>query len=98
MPRLALPLAVLLLAGCTAPIGRETGQRDSQADACRAEATRVVQWRDRGQLMRSDETESGRGTVTVAPYQRAENDRIAAQIERDRMVAACLRGAPTGTR
>jgi len=53
----------------------------------------VVQFRERGQTMRSDETESGRGTVTVAPYGRVESDRMLAQMERDRITQDCLRGA-----
>jgi hypothetical protein len=96
-PFLLAPL-LLALAACTAPLGRDSAARqpDPRADACRAEATRVVQWRDRGQLMRSDETESSRGTVTVAPFSRAESDRLGQQMERDRLVAECLRGAPQG--
>jgi hypothetical protein len=105
MPRLAPLAALLLLGACSAQLPRISalapisppppvprGERDSRYDACRAEATRVVQYRERGQLMRSDETESGRGTLTVAPYSRLENDRGAAQIDRDRLVAECLRG------
>jgi hypothetical protein len=69
------------------------GERDARYEACRAEATRVVQFRERGQLMRQDETESGRGTVTVAPFGRVESDRAAAQIDRDRLIADCLRAS-----
>jgi hypothetical protein len=94
MRRLALPLP-LLLAACTAPWG-EAPPRDPREAACRAEATRVVQYRERGQLMRSDETESGRGTVTVAPFARAESDRGLAQLEREAMVRDCLRAAARG--
>jgi hypothetical protein len=99
MPRPSPLLAALLplaLAACAAPLGRDSTaqQRDPRAEACRAEATRVVQWRDRGQLMRTDETESGRGTVTISPYSRAESERLGQQMERDRIVAECLRAAP----
>jgi len=72
------------------------GERDPRYDACREEATRAVQWRDRGQLMRTDETESGRGTVTVAPFSRTEADRMGAQMERDRLIAECLRRPVAG--
>lgn len=95
MSRFAVFLLPALLAACAMPLGSPPpGERDARLDACRAEATRVVQFRERGQTMRNDETESGRGTVTVAPYSRAESDRGFAQMERDRMVQDCLRGAP----
>jgi hypothetical protein len=97
MPRFAVFLLPVLLAACTAPLGSPPPrERDARADACRAEATRVVQFRERGQTMRNDETESGRGTVTVAPYSRAESDRMFAQMERDRIMQDCLRAAPGG--
>jgi hypothetical protein len=68
------------------------GERDARAEACRAEATRVVQWRDRGQLMRNDEIENrADGNITVAPPSRAESDRLGATFERDRIAADCLR-------
>jgi hypothetical protein len=68
------------------------GERDARLDACRAEATRVVQYRDRGQLMRLDEIENRRdGNITVAPPSRAESDRLGASFERDRIAAECYR-------
>lgn len=76
------------------PIPGVRGERDARLDACREQATRAVQWRDRGQLMRTDETESGRGTTTVSPYSRVEAERGGAQMERDRLITECLRGAP----
>lgn len=100
----ALPLTALLLGltSCNVPLPTPisapplppTAQRDAAYEACRAEATRVVQYRERGQLMRTDETESSRGTLSVAPYSRIETDRGAAQIDRDRLIADCLRGRP----
>ncbi|MGK7861387.1 hypothetical protein [Falsiroseomonas sp. E2-1-a4] len=108
MPRpRALPLTALLLglSACNIPLPTPisapppppAGQRDAAYEACRAEATRVVQFRERGQQMRTDETESSRGTLSVAPYSRIESDRGAAQIDRDRLIADCLR-APPATR
>lgn len=104
MPRFrALPLLALLAAtACSvplptpisAPTAPPPSQRDAAYEACRAEATRVVQFRERGQQMRMDETESSRGTVTVTPFSRIEADRGAAQIDRDRLIAECLRAAP----
>ena len=72
-------------------VGSPRGQHDPQLDACRAQATQAVQWRDRGQLMRTDEIENRRdGNITVAPPSRAESDRLGATIERDRLIAACM--------
>ena len=107
MPRRpAAAVALLLLGACGAPIPSfspipapvPAAQRDSRYETCRDQATRVVQYRERGQLMRSDETESGRGTLTVAPYSRVEADRGAAQIDRDRLIADCLRASPDPVR
>jgi hypothetical protein len=101
MPRPApLPLAAclllaLLVAGCAAPADPARNERATITEACRNEATRVVQWRDRGQLMRTDETESGLGTQTIAPYDRVAWDRYVQQTTRDRMTAECVRGATT---
>ena len=105
MPRLrALPPTLLLLglSACniplptpiSAPPAPAAGQRDAAYEACRAEATRVVQYRERGQTMRTDEAESSRGTLSVAPNSRVESDRGAQQIDRDRLIADCLRAAP----
>lgn len=74
--------------------GGPRGERDPRLDACREQATRAVQWRDRGQLMRSDETENSRGALTVSPLSRAESDRLGAQMERDRLIVECMRQAP----
>jgi hypothetical protein len=101
MPRHAVLLLPILLMACSAPLGpgpapRPTAERDARTEACRAEATRIVQYRERGQTMRTDETESGRGTVTVAPFSRAETDRGMAQMERDRIMRECMGGTPAG--
>lgn len=98
---LLLP-TLLLLGACSLPLPQPisapppvpAGQRDAAYDACRAEATRVVQYRERGQLMRTDETESSRGVSGTTPFSRLEADRGASQIDRDRLIADCLRGAP----
>jgi hypothetical protein len=108
MPR-RLPMLLLLtlpLAACNialpgslptpiaAPAPVPQGQRDARYEACRTEATRIVQYRERGQQMRTDESESSRGTLGVTPYSRLESDRGAAQIDRDRLIAECLSRAP----
>lgn len=76
-----------------APPPVPASERDARYLACRQQATRVVQYRERAQLMRTDETESSRGTIVVAPPERPGWDRDAAQIDRDRMIADCLRAS-----
>ncbi|WP_439597897.1 hypothetical protein [Falsiroseomonas sp.] len=106
-PLRALTLPTLLatilpLAACNLPLPQPIsappppapGQRDAAYEACRAEATRIVQYRERGQQMRTDETESSLGTLSVTPFSRLQSDRGAAQIDRDRLVADCLQRAP----
>jgi hypothetical protein len=99
-PLLILPL--LLFGACAGPAmppPLAASPRDAREAACRAEAERIVRIRERAQTMRSDETESGRGTITVAPYSRAEADRGFAQMDRDRIIQDCLRAqAPPGAR
>lgn len=90
MRPLFVALLLLPVVACARPPA-ETGPDRTRADACRAEATRLVQWRDRGQLMRTDEAESSRGTFASAPYSRVETDRLGQQFERDRLTAECLR-------
>lgn len=106
MPRLPILIVLIapLAAACTAPFGGVGNpaapgappivvERDRLAEACRQQATRMVEYRDRGQLMRTDETESGRGTDTIAPYGRVAWDRYTQQVTRDRLAADCVRNA-----
>jgi hypothetical protein len=96
MRRLVI-LLPLLAAACSAPIGpltRGQADRDPREEACRAEATRIVQYRERGQTMRTDENESSRGITTVAPFQRTESDRMRAQMDRDQIMRDCLGVSP----
>jgi hypothetical protein len=81
-----------LVAGCAGATPR--GERDTTTEACRAEAERMVLRRERAQVMRADETESGRDSLTVAPYSRAQNDRAFAQEDRNRIIAECMRANP----
>ena len=92
MVRPALLLLSLLIAGCAGPAGNTTsGPDNARLAACQAEAERMVQRRERAQVMRADEAESSRGFVTVAPIGRAANDRGFAQMDRDRIIADCMR-------
>jgi len=95
------PLLLLLAGACSAPdlsprltpVPMPRSEDSAALEACRAEATRVVQFRDRGELMRTDETESSRGTFSSAPFSRVETQRMGQQMSRDRLVEECLRGA-----
>lgn len=95
MVRPAVLLLTLLIAGCAAPVGTTPSAPDNaRLAACQAEAERMVQRRERAQVMRADEAESSRGFVTVAPTGRAANDRSFAQMDRDRIIADCMRADP----
>jgi len=84
-------LALLLpLAACAGPAPLSSPDR-ARADACRAEATRLVQFRDRGQLMRTDEAESRLGTFSATPSSRLESERAGQTLERERLTQDCLR-------
>lgn len=100
-PARLAPLLLLLAAACSAPdlsprmapVPMPRSEDNVALEACRAEATRVVQFRDRGDLMRTDETESSRGTFSSAPFSRVETQRMGQQMSRDRLIEECLRGA-----
>lgn len=95
MVRPALLLLPLLIAGCAGQAGNAPSAPDNaRLAACQAEAERMVQRRERAQVMRADEAESSRGFVTVAPTGRAANDRGFAQMDRDRIIADCMRADP----
>lgn len=83
-----------LLAACAAPPAASPPGADSRLAACQAEAERIVLRRERAQVMRNDETEGGRGFVTVAPFARAETDRAFAQMDRNRIIADCMGTGP----
>lgn len=92
MVRPALLLLPLLILGCAGPSGTApTAPDNARLAACQAEAERMVQRRERAQVMRADEAESSRGFVTVAPTGRAATDRGFAQMDRDRIIADCMR-------
>jgi hypothetical protein len=64
--------------------------RAAVADACRRDADRVVQYRDRGQLMREDDSDARIGTDSSIYARRMETDRLGRVFERDRIAAECL--------
>ncbi|MBL6457871.1 hypothetical protein JMJ55_21265 [Belnapia sp. T6] len=60
------------------------------AAACRADADRIVTYRDRGQLMREDERDARIGTDASIYARRAETDRLGRIFERDRIAEDCV--------
>ena len=93
------PFSLLLaLAACAPPAerGPEQQQQTAALSACRREAERVINYRDRGQLMRSDDQEARVGVSTYLSF-RPTADRLAATYERDQLAARCVRGADPST-
>ncbi|MBI0535111.1 hypothetical protein D9599_05930 [Roseomonas sp. KE2513] len=62
------------------------------ASACRSQAERVVNYRDRGQTMRADDYNARIGTTSYLGPQ-VMTDQIAQVYERDRIAADCVRSA-----
>jgi hypothetical protein len=103
----AITLIALLATGCSIPMygSEDNGRRmpeprrsegqgpATQEAACRAEAERVLRFRDRGQIMREDDADARVGLSTATPTVRAETDRLGARFERDRLIQECMRGA-----
>ena len=86
-------LPVLLAAGCAAPLpggSPAQGDRAAVSAACRSQAERVVNYRDRGQTMRQDEYNARVGTTSYLGPQ-VITDQIAQVYDRDRMAAECVR-------
>ena len=60
------------------------------AAGCRADADRIVTFRDRGQLMREDERDARIGTDASIYARRGETDRLGRIYERDRIAEDCV--------
>ena len=95
---------LLLLGACSGAGGGGFGggarsddqrQQDATTAACRADAERTMRYRDRGQLMRTDEAEAriGSGAFTDAVAGSMSTDRLSARFEQSRLVEDCVRGA-----
>lgn len=83
-------------AGGGAPRSDDQRQQDATTIACRADAERMMRYRDRGQLMRTDEAEAriGAGAFssdTVAGSMSTQ--RLSSRYEQSRLVDECVRGA-----
>lgn len=90
------PLALLPLvfaAACTAPLPSSSASRGNQGAvtaACRSQAERVVNYRDRGQTMRQDDYNARIGTTSYLGPQ-VITDQIAQVYQRDQIAADCVR-------
>ncbi|WP_043835759.1 hypothetical protein [Muricoccus aerilatus] len=101
-PLSALLPALALLAACSGPLpsglsssapsASRSGERGAVAAACRSQAERVVNYRDRGQTMRADDYNARIGTTSYLGPQ-VMTDQIAQVYERDRIAADCVRSA-----
>ena len=100
------PLAfslLLLLGACAgagagpagAPRSGEQRQQDATNAACRQDAERAMRYRDRGQLMRTDEAEAriGAGAFTDTVAGSMSTQRLSSRFEQSRLVEDCVRGA-----
>jgi hypothetical protein len=94
------PLAfslLLLLGACAggAPRSDDQRQQDATTAACRQDAERTMRYRDRGQLMRTDEAEAriGAGAFTDAVAGSMSTQRLSSRYEQSRLVDDCVRGA-----
>jgi hypothetical protein len=94
-PVFACALSLLLLAGCAdvplspPPVG---GGDPALAARCRAEAERLLLFRDRGQAMRNEEMDTRSGTFSAASAN-AQSDRLGQRFELDRLTQDCIREA-----
>jgi hypothetical protein len=73
-----------------APPGQGVREGAALAAACRQDADRIIQFRDRGQLMREDERDARVGTDSSIYARRTETDRLGRLFERDRLAADCV--------
>ncbi len=87
-----VPLALLFAACATPPApSAEVAQARQASLECRQDADRILERRDRAELIRREEQESRLGAGDYAgPV--TQIDRLAMTWQRDRMAAACLRG------
>ena len=99
-PRRAPASTALLLLGLLGACAPERGpaqrQEDATLAACRREAERVINYRDRGQQMRTDDQDARVGVSSYLSF-RPQADRLAATHERDQLARACVRGADPST-
>jgi hypothetical protein len=96
-----LPL-VLILAACApreappSPRGAIAGATPELQRICTQEAERVVNFRERGQLMRADSNFGDSDMTNDVPVARLRSDSFRQQTLRDELIRECIRNAGTG--
>ncbi|MCA3357252.1 MAG: hypothetical protein ING02_04605 [Roseomonas sp.] len=97
-----LPL-LLVLAACAQQEAPPPSQRAATAGAtpelqriCTQEAERVVNSRERGQLMRADANFGDSDMTNDVPVARLRSDSFRQQTLRDELIRECIRNAGTG--
>lgn len=88
--RIQAPQLALQPAPLAPPRGAEA---DARFQACRAEAERVVLFRERAQTMRNDDLASSAGgfaNSTVLPGFRQQLNQASGEAERDRLTRECM--------
>jgi hypothetical protein len=96
-----LPL-LLVIAACApheappSPRGAVAGATPELQRICTQEAERVVNFRERGQLMRMDSNFGDSDMTNDVPTARLRSDNFRQQTLRDELIRECIRNAGTG--
>jgi hypothetical protein len=96
-----LPL-LLILAACAqkeappTPRAAAAGATPELLRICTQEAERVVNFRERGQLMRADSNFGDSDMTNDVPVARLRSDSFRQQTLRDELIRDCIRNAGTG--
>ena len=96
-----LPL-LLVIAACApheappSPRGAVAGATTELQRICTQEAERVVNFRERGQLMRADSNFGDSDMTNDVPTARLRSDSFRQQTLRDELIRECIRNAGTG--
>ena len=96
-----LPL-LLVIAACApheappSPRGAVAGATPELQRICTQEAERVVNFRERGQLMRADSNFGDSDMTNDVPVARLRSDSFRQQTLRDELIRDCIRNAGTG--
>jgi hypothetical protein len=96
-----LPL-LLVIAACApreappSPRGAVAGATPELQRICTQEAERVVNFRERGQLMRADSNFGDSDMTNDVPTARLRSDNFQQQTLRDELIRDCIRNAGTG--
>jgi len=96
-----LPL-LLVIAACApreappSPRGAVAGATPELQRICTQEAERVLNFRERGQLMRADSNFGDSDMTNDVPVARLRSDSFRQQTLRDELIRDCIRNAGTG--